>query len=125
MGGSPESLYAVHYSDDQQNIMNNLGISACGSARPGGGAATYNANCLVNGSGGVYATGAIFIGARYLNINGTVQSGQADYNVVLSNATVGTQITNWRSTWLASRNTWFPVALPAGVSDSNNGMPAP
>jgi hypothetical protein len=107
VGGSPESLYAVHYSDDQQRILNNLGVSTCGSARPGGGAATYNANCLVNGAGGVYATGAIFIGARYLNINGTVQSGQADYNVVLSNATVGTQITNWRSTWLAKRGTFL------------------
>lgn len=107
VGGSPESLYAVHYSDDQQRILNNLGVSTCGSARPGGGAATYNANCLVNGAGGVYATGAIFIGARYLNINGTVQSGQADYNVVLSNATVGTQITNWRSTWLAKRGTYL------------------
>lgn len=107
VGGSPESLYAVHYSDDQQRILNNLGIAACGSARPGGDAATYNPNCLVNGAGGVYATGAIFIGARYLNINGTVQSGQADYNLVLSHATVGTQITNWRSTWLAKRGTFL------------------
>ena len=99
VGGSPESLYAVHYSDDQQRILGNLGITACGSARPGTTATTYNANCVVNGAGGVYASGAIFIGARYLNINGTVQSGQADYNVVLSSATVGSKITDWTNEW--------------------------
>lgn len=99
VGGSPESLYAVHYSDDQQRILGNLGISACGSARPGTTTTTYNPNCVVNGAGGVYASGAIFIGARYLNINGTVQSGQADYNVVLSASTVGSKITNWANEW--------------------------
>ncbi len=99
VGGSPESLYAVHYSDDQQRILGNLGISACGSARPGTSSTTYNANCVVNGAGGVYASGAIFIGARYLNINGTVQSGQADYNLVLNDSTVGTTISNWRKEW--------------------------
>ncbi|TXI74221.1 MAG: leukotoxin LktA family filamentous adhesin [Limnohabitans sp.] len=110
VGGSPESLYAVAYSDDQQRTQGNLGITTCGSVRPGGGTVTYNADCLskgVNGAGGVYASGAIFIGARYLNINGTVQSGQADYNVVLSNDALGTQITNWRSTWLANRGTYL------------------
>jgi len=99
VGGSPESLYAVHYSDDQQRILGNLGISACGSARPGTTTTTYNPNCVVNGAGGVYASGAIFIGARYLNINGTVQSGQADYNVVLNDSTVGSKITNWANEW--------------------------
>jgi hypothetical protein len=99
VGGSPESLYAVHYSDDQERILGNLGISACGSARPGTSTTTYNPNCVVNGAGGVYASGAIFIGARYLNINGTVQSGQADYNVVLNASTVGSKITNWANEW--------------------------
>lgn len=106
VGGSPESLYAVHYSDDQQRILGNLGITACGSARPGV-AATYNADCLVNGAGGVYASGGIFLGARYLNINGTVQSGQADFNVTLSNATVGTKITNWKTQWQANRGQYL------------------
>lgn len=99
VGGSPESLYAVHYSDDQERILDNLGVSACGSARPGESSTTYNANCVVNGAGGVYASGAIFIGARYLNINGTVQSGQADYNVVLNNSTVGSKIAAWSAEW--------------------------
>ena len=84
VGGAPESLYAVDYSDDQKKIFNNLGISTCGSARPGESSPTYNANCLVNGAGGIYASGAIFMGARYLNINGTVQSGQSDYNVTFT-----------------------------------------
>ncbi|MDB5752986.1 MAG: hypothetical protein JWP65_3407 [Ramlibacter sp.] len=99
VGGSPESLYAVHYNDDQQRILDNLGVTACGSARPGTTTTSYNANCVVNGAGGVYASGGIFIGARYLNINGTVQSGQADYNVVLSDSTVGSKITVWANEW--------------------------
>ncbi|QHE87193.1 leukotoxin LktA family filamentous adhesin [Hydrogenophaga sp. BPS33] len=99
VGGSPESLYAVHYNDDQEQILDNLGVTACGSARPGTSETTYNANCVVNGAGGVYASGGIFIGARYLNINGTVQSGQADYNVVLSDSTVGSKITAWANEW--------------------------
>ena len=110
VGGSPESLYAVAYSDDQQRTQDNLGITTCGSVRPGMSTITYNADCVskgVNGAGGVYASGAIFLGARYLNINGTVQSGQADYSVVLSNEGVGAQITNWRSTWLSNRGTYL------------------
>ncbi|WP_210546544.1 leukotoxin LktA family filamentous adhesin [Rhodoferax sp. PAMC 29310] len=107
VGGSPESLYAVAYSDDQQRILDNLGITACGSARPGVAGSTYNANCVVNGAGGVYASGAIFIGARYLNINGTVQSGQPDYNVVLSSATVGPAINAWQTLWNANRGRYL------------------
>lgn len=108
VGGSPESLYAVAYSDDQQRILDNLGITACGSARPGeSGATSYNANCVVNGAGGVYASGAIFIGARYLNINGTVQSGQPDYNVVLNSATVSTTINAWQTKWDANRGRYL------------------
>ena len=100
VGGSPESLYAVDYSDDQKKIMNNMGITACGSARPVDvSTISYNANCVVNGSGGIYATGGIFMGARYLNINGTIQSGQADYSATLTNESVGTQISNWKTLW--------------------------
>ena len=108
VGGSPESLYAVAYSDDQQRILDNLGITACGTARPGVANATdYNENCKVDGAGGVYASGAIFIGARYLNINGTVQSGQPDYNVVLNSETVSTTINAWQTQWNANRGRYL------------------
>ncbi len=108
IGGSPESLYAVAYSEDQQLILDKLGVTACGSARPGdAGATTSDPKCVVNGAGGVYASGAIFIGARYLNINGTVQSGQPDYNVVLSSAAVGTAINNWQTLWNANRGRYL------------------
>ena len=112
VGGSPESLYAVHYSDDQQNILNNLGITACGYARPVNLNVTYTSGCLVNGAGGIYASGGIFMGARYLNINGTIQSGQADYNATLTTASVGTQITNWQTQWRKNRGSY----LSRGVS---------
>ena len=112
VGGSPESLYAVHYSDDQQRIMGNLGIGICGSARPVNLDVSYNANCLVNGAGGIYASGGIFMGARYLNINGTIQSGQADYNATLTNASVGGRITSWQNEWRNNRGSY----LSRGVS---------
>jgi hypothetical protein len=112
VGGSPESLYAVHYSDDQQNILNNLGITACGYARPVNLNVTYTSGCLVNGAGGIYASGGIFMGARYLNVNGTIQSGQADYNATLTTASVGTQITNWQTQWRKNRGSY----LSRGVS---------
>jgi len=107
VGGSPESLYAVQYSDDQQRTMNNLGIAACGSARPVNLDVSYNANCLVNGAGGIYASGGIFMGARYLNVNGTIQSGQADYNATLTNASVGTKISNWQTQWRNNRGKYL------------------
>jgi hypothetical protein len=107
VGGSPESLYAVHYSDDQQRTMKNLGIDACGSARPVNLDVSYNANCLVNGAGGIYASGGIFMGARYLNVNGTIQSGQADYNATLTTASVGTQISNWQTKWRNNRGKYL------------------
>jgi hypothetical protein len=112
VGGSPESLYAVHYSDDQQRIMGNLGIGICGSARPVNLDVSYNANCLVNGAGGIYASGGIFMGARYLNVNGTIQSGQADFNATLTTASVGTQITAWQTQWRKNRGSY----LSRGVS---------
>lgn len=108
VGGSPESLYAVHYSDDQQRIMSNLGIGVCGYARPvDGNVPTYNSGCVVNGAGGIYASGGIFMGARYLNVNGTIQSGQADYNATLTDASVGTQISNWQTQWRNNRGTYL------------------
>lgn len=107
VGGSPESLYAVQYSDDQQRIQNNLGITACGSARPVNLNVSYSANCVVNGAGGIYASGGIFMGARYLNVNGTIQSGQADYNATLTTASVGKQITNWQTQWRNNRGKYL------------------
>ena len=107
VGGSPESLYAVHYSDDQQRILNNLGIGACGSARPVNLNVNYDGGCYVAGAGGIYASGGIFMGARYLNINGTIQSGQADYNATLTTASVGTQISNWQTQWRRNRGTYL------------------
>jgi hypothetical protein len=107
VGGSPESLYAVHYSNDQQNIMSRLGIQVCGYARPVDLNVSYNGNCLVNGAGGIYASGGIFMGARYLNVNGTIQSGQADYNATLTDASVGTTITNWQTQWRSNRGTYL------------------
>jgi hypothetical protein len=107
VGGSPESLYAVHYSDDQQRILGNLGIGACGSARPVNLNVNYDGGCYVAGAGGIYASGGIFMGARYLNINGTIQSGQADYNATLTTASVGTQISNWQTQWRRNRGTYL------------------
>ena len=106
VGGSPESLYAVHYSDDQQKILKNLGVDACGSARPGSTSVSYTPDCLVNGAGGVYASGAIFMGARYLNVNGTIQSGQSDYNAVLTDASIGAKITAWQNNWNKNSGTY-------------------
>lgn len=112
VGGSPESLYGVHYNSDQQTLMGKLGVQVCGGARPEGqpgpnGFPTFSSNCLVNGAGGMYATGGIFLGARYLNVNGTVQSGQADYNATLTNASVGAQINNWKTQWRNNRGTYL------------------
>lgn len=106
VGGSPESLYAVHYSDDQKRSLELLGSTICGYARPGGGAATYNANCVVNGAGGVYADGAIFLGARYLNINGTVQSGRSDFNVTVTDDTTGVYLNGVSYTMSAWRSAY-------------------
>ena len=104
VGGSPENIYAVAYNTDQQTKLNNMGVVGCGSARAGNAAATsYDANCLRNGTGGIYASGGIFLGARYLNINGTVQSGQSDYAVTLTEASVGTRISAWKTDWLNNR----------------------
>jgi len=113
VGGSPESLYAVHYTDDQQRIFNNLGVGVCGSARPvDGNTPSYNGGCVVNGAGGIYASGGIFMGARYLNINGTIQSGQADYNATLTSASVGGRISSWQTEWRNNRGSY----LSRGVS---------
>jgi hypothetical protein len=107
VGGSPESLYAVHYSNDQEQILDNLGITACGYARPVNLTVNYTSGCLVNGAGGIYASGGIFMGARYLNVNGTIQSGQADYNATLTTASVGTKISNWQTQWRRNRGTYL------------------
>ncbi|MGV0984367.1 MAG: leukotoxin LktA family filamentous adhesin [Limnohabitans sp.] len=104
VGGSPENLYAVAYTTDQQTKLNNMGVVGCGSARAGVPAATsFDANCVRNGAGGIYASGGIFLGARYLNINGTVQSGQSDYAVTLTDASVGAKIRAWDSEWSFNR----------------------
>ena len=110
VGGSPESLYAVHYSDDQKRTLELLGSTICGYARPGGGAPTFTPTCVVNGAGGVYADGGIFLGARYLNINGTVQSGRSDFSVTLTDDSKGLgpdnklyTMASWRSTWLGKK----------------------
>ena len=108
VGGSPESLYAVYYTEAQRQKLINLGITPCGSAEPGNPSATrVTANCYREGTGGIYSNGAIFLGARYLNINGTVQSGQADYKVDLTDAKVGTIITNWEKTWTDNRGRYL------------------
>lgn len=109
VGGSPESLYAVHYSDDQMNILKNLNITACGSARPGSTSVSVEPECVANGvsgAGGVYASGAIFMGARYLNVNGTIQSGQSDYNAVLTDAGAGAKIRAWQAKWNKNSGTY-------------------
>ena len=108
VGGSPESIYAVAYNEDQQRKLNSMGVVACGTARAGEPNATsFNASCLKNGTGGIYASGGIFLGARYLNINGTVQSGQSDYSVTLTQASVGTTINNWEAQWTANRGSYL------------------
>ena len=108
IGGSPENLYAVAYNDDQQNKLNNMGVVRCGTARAGSPASTsFSSNCLRNGTGGIYASGGIFMGARYLNINGTIQSGQPDYTVTLTNASVGSTISAWESQWTANRGSYL------------------
>jgi hypothetical protein len=104
IGGSPENLYAVAYTTDQQTKLNNMGVVGCGSARAGVPSATsFDANCIRNGAGGIYASGGIFLGARYLNINGTVQSGQSDYAVTLTDASVGAKIRAWDADWTRNR----------------------
>jgi hypothetical protein len=104
VGGSPENLYAVAYTTDQQTKLDNMGVVGCGSARAGvPSATTFDANCIRNGAGGIYASGGIFLGARYLNINGTVQSGQSDYAVTLTDASVGDKIRAWDSEWSLNR----------------------
>ncbi|WP_439114113.1 leukotoxin LktA family filamentous adhesin, partial [Hydrogenophaga sp.] len=108
IGGSPENLYAVAYNDDQQRKLDSMGVVRCGTARAGDPSATsFSANCLRNGSGGIYANGGIFLGARYLNINGTIQSGQPDYTVTLTNAGVGTTINNWETQWTNNRGAYL------------------
>jgi hypothetical protein len=105
IGGSPENLYAVAYNDDQQNKLNNMGVVRCGTARAGSPSSTsFSANCLRNGTGGIYASGGIFLGARYLNINGTVQSGQSDYAITLTDASVGAKINSWKTEWPKNRS---------------------
>ena len=105
IGGSPENLYAVAYNDDQQNKLNNMGVVRCGTARAGSPASTsFSSNCLRNGTGGIYASGGIFLGARYLNINGTIQSGQSDYAVTLTDASVGARINSWKTEWPRNRS---------------------
>ncbi|PUE20245.1 leukotoxin LktA family filamentous adhesin [Limnohabitans sp. WS1] len=105
IGGSPENLYAVAYNDDQQNKLNNMGVVRCGTARAGSPASTsFSSNCLRNGTGGIYASGGIFLGARYLNINGTIQSGQSDYAVTLTDASVGSRINSWKTEWPRNRS---------------------
>ena len=108
VGGSPENLYAVAYNDDQQAKLDSMGVVRCGTARAGLPAQTsIDPNCVRNGSGGIYASGGIFLGARYLNINGTIQSGQPDYTVTLTNASVGSTISAWESQWTANRGTYL------------------
>jgi len=107
IGGSPENLYAVAYTNDQQTKLDTMGVVRCGTARAGVvGSLSYDSNCVKNGSGGIYATGGIFLGARYLNVNGTIQSGQADYKVTLTNAKVNTIISDWEKQWTANRGTY-------------------
>ena len=119
VGGSPENLYAVAYNTDQQTKLNNMGVVGCGSARAGNaGATSYDANCLRNGAGGVYASGGIFLGARYLNINGTVQSGQSDYAVTLTDASVGAKINAWKTEWSANRGRYLAQGLSSMVQVS-------
>ncbi len=108
VGGSPENLYAVAYTNDQQAKLDNMGVVRCGTARAGSADdPSFDPNCLRNGSGGIYASGGIFLGARYLNINGTIQSGQPDYNVTLTDASVGTVINNWETQWTANRGSYL------------------
>jgi hypothetical protein len=108
VGGSPENLYAVAYTDDQQRKLDAMGIVRCGTARAGVPSATsFTDNCLRQGSGGIYASGGIFLGARYLNINGTIQSGQPDYKVTLTNASVGSTINAWETEWTSNRGSYL------------------
>ena len=78
---------------------------SCDSA--GVGPASASSSCTRNGAGGIFASGGIFLGARYLNVNGTIQSGQPDYAVTLTNASVGSTISAWETQWTANRGTYL------------------
>ncbi len=107
VGGSPENLYAVAYTTDQQTKLDNMGVVRCGTARAGvAGSMSFDANCTRNGAGGIFASGGIFMGARYLNINGTIQSGQPDYKVTLTSSSVSSIISAWEKQWTENRGTY-------------------
>lgn len=107
VGGSPENLYAVAYTTDQQDKLDAMGLQACGSARAGNASATsFDPSCLRNGSGGIFSSGGIFLGARYLNINGTIQSGQPVYSVTLDSR-INATISAWETQWAANRGAYL------------------
>ena len=95
------------YTLDRERKFEAMGVVPCGTARAGIPSATsYKADCVRNGSGGIYASGGIFLGARYLNVNGTIQSGQADYQLTLTNARVDSTITAWKKHWADNRGAY-------------------
>ncbi|TXI73269.1 MAG: leukotoxin LktA family filamentous adhesin, partial [Limnohabitans sp.] len=126
VGGSPENLYAVAYTLDQERKFEAMGVVPCGTARAGIPSATsYKTDCVRNGSGGIYASGGIFLGARYLNVNGTIQSGQADYQLTLTNARVDSTITAWKKQWADNRGAYqaqgrSPLVQVAGRLPTDN-----
>ena len=72
VGGDPESLWTTAVP----------GLESTGNKN----ASSIYKNS-VNGQGGIYANGSVFISGQYLNINGTIQSGVADWNLSLNGDT--------------------------------------
>ncbi|NQW80140.1 MAG: hypothetical protein HQ445_03085, partial [Polaromonas sp.] len=126
IGGDPKSLYLGTFTADDKTRVAAAGLNGnvCASGDVLGTSSnpitSLNTSCYHPGTGGIFASGAVFLSAKYLNINGTVQSGQPDWNVTLSaaqNALMDTQRVNYLRYGGTSR---FSIAgnLSAGIPNT-------
>jgi hypothetical protein len=126
IGGDPKSLYLGTFTADDKTRVANAGLNGnvCASGdllnTVGNPIASLDTGCYHAGTGGIFATGGVFLSAKYLNINGTVQSGQPDWSATLSstlNASMNTQRSNYLRYGGTSR---FLIAgnLSAGIPNT-------
>lgn len=126
IGGDPKSLYLGTFTADDKTRVANAGLNGnvCASGdllnTVGNPIASLDTGCYRAGTGGIFATGGVFLSAKYLNINGTVQSGQPDWSATLSstlNASMNTQRSNYLRYGGTSR---FLIAgnLSAGIPNT-------
>jgi hypothetical protein len=126
IGGDPKSLYLSTFTADDATRVRLAGLNGnvCATGDVLGTAsnpiATNNTGCYHAGTGGIFGTTSVFLSAKYLNINGTVQSGQPDWSATLdasNNAVMDARLAQYKR-WGGSSRTLLTGNLSAGIPNT-------